>query len=196
YCYLVYEDEACVLELLRNSFRTRRIDSDFYRIPLYNFPFRYAKVVPWSIEDTNYCGPTGSSANMQYAIYVGQLHGLMTAKGLANIMDDLFGNVVSATLHTDQYKYPTGSARVIFSSSESYLKAIITQSITIHTSKFTKTIQVHPYLGNTLCNVCLKSPGIYFCRALQCFKYFCLSCWNGFHQNVTENFSEHKPLKR
>nr|CAH8875756.1 unnamed protein product [Trichobilharzia regenti] len=196
YCYLVYENEACVLELLRNSFRTRRIDSDFYRIPLYNFPFRYAKVVPWSIEDTNYCGPTGSSANMQYAIYVGQLHGLMTAKGLANIMDDLFGNVVSATLHTDQYKYPTGSARVIFSSSESYLKAIITQSITIHTSKFTKTIQVHPYLGNTLCNVCLKSPGIYFCRALQCFKYFCLSCWNGFHQNVTENFSEHKPLKR
>ncbi|CAH8876033.1 unnamed protein product [Trichobilharzia szidati] len=133
---------------------------------------------------------------MVYAAYVGSLHGLITAECLVRVMDDLFGSVIAATLHTDQYKYPTGSARVIFSSSESYLKAVITQSITIHTSKFTKTIHVRPYLENTLCNVCFKYPGIYFCQALQCFKYFCPSCWSRFHQNVAQNFSEHKPLTK
>jgi cytoplasmic polyadenylation element-binding protein len=41
-------------------------------------------------------------------VFVGALHGMMNAEGLAHIMNDLFGNVVYAGIDTDKHKYPIG----------------------------------------------------------------------------------------
>ncbi len=41
-------------------------------------------------------------------VFVGALHGMLNAEGLAHIMNDLFGNVVYAGIDTDKYKYPIG----------------------------------------------------------------------------------------
>lgn len=41
-------------------------------------------------------------------VFVGALHGMMTAEALAHIMNDLFGNVVYAGIDTDKNKYPIG----------------------------------------------------------------------------------------
>ncbi len=41
-------------------------------------------------------------------VFVGALHGMITAEALRNIMNDLFGNVTFAALDTDKHKYPIG----------------------------------------------------------------------------------------
>lgn len=45
-------------------------------------------------------------------IFVGALHGMLTSEGLAQVMNDLFGNVVYAGIDTDKYKYPIGRSLV------------------------------------------------------------------------------------
>lgn len=90
---------------------------------------------------------------------MGALHGMLTAAGLAKIMDDLFRGVIYAgkKLHyisivkcillkliigidTDKHKYPIGSGRVTFSTKHSYMKAISAAFIEIKTAKFTKKV--------------------------------------------------------
>ncbi|CAH8510992.1 unnamed protein product [Heterobilharzia americana] len=117
------------------------------------------------------------------------------AEMLANIMNDLFGNVVFAALDTDKYKYPIGSGSVAFSSQESYMKAIAANFVDIRTPKFVKTIQIDPYLQHSLCDHCYGNPGIYFCRAFECFSYFCPRCWQLMH-NRKEMLKSHKPVRR
>lgn len=41
-------------------------------------------------------------------MFVGALHGMLTAEALAHIMKELFGEVVYAGLDTDKHKYPIG----------------------------------------------------------------------------------------
>lgn len=41
-------------------------------------------------------------------VFVGALHGMLNAEGLARVMNDLFGNVIYAGVDTDKYKYPIG----------------------------------------------------------------------------------------
>lgn len=77
-------------------------------------------------------------------VFVGALHGKLTAEGLGNIMDDLFDGVLYAGIDTDKYKYPIGSGRVTFSNFRSYMKAVSAAFIEIRTTKFTKKVQVDP----------------------------------------------------
>ena len=44
-------------------------------------------------------------------VFVGALHGMINAEGLAIVFNDLFGGVVYAGLDTDKHKYPIGSGR-------------------------------------------------------------------------------------
>ena len=55
-------------------------------------------------------------------MFVGALHGMLTAQSLVTIFTDLFGGVVYAGIDTDRHKYPIGSGRVTFSSSKAYMK--------------------------------------------------------------------------
>lgn len=49
-----------------------------------------------------------SRRRKHYSIFVGALHGLITARALFSICDDLFGNVTCVIVDTDRYHYPTG----------------------------------------------------------------------------------------
>ena len=89
---------------------------------------------------------------------------MITAEGLAHIFNDLFGGVVHAGIDTDRQKYPIGSGRVTFGNTKSYVKAVSAAFIKIKTAKFTKKVQVDPYLGDALCSACLLKQGPYFCR--------------------------------
>ena len=72
--------------------------------------------------------------------------------------------VIYAGLDTDKYKYPIGSGRVTFNNKNSYMKAVSAAFIEIKTLKFTKKVQVDPYLEDALCSNCLLKQGPYFCR--------------------------------
>ncbi|CAH2234430.1 jg6107 [Pararge aegeria aegeria] len=88
-------------------------------------------------------------------------------------------------------KYPIGSGRVTFNNVRSYVRAISAAYVEIRTDKFTKKIQVDPYLEDSMCSVCNLQQGPYFCREPVCFRYFCRSCWAWQHSS-----DNHKALMR
>merc|ERR1712013_465079 len=150
------------------------------------------QIIPWVISDSNYVKCAAPRLDPQKTVFVGALHGMMTAQGLALVFNDLFGGVVYSGLDTDKFKYPIGSGRVTFNNSRSYMKAVAAAFIEIKTPRFCKKVQVDPYLEDTLCSMCGMKQGPYFCRDLGCFNYFCHSCWDLHHSTRPQ----HKPLMR
>lgn len=108
--------------------------------------------------DSNFVKQPAQRLDPQKTVFVGALHGMMNAEGLAHIMHDLFGNVLYAGIDTDKHKYPigqcltggrvwsdrfcfvTGSGRVTFSTHKSYMKAVNAAFVEVKTPKFTKKV--------------------------------------------------------
>ena len=97
------------------------------------------------LSDSNYVRCPSPRLDPQKTVFVGALHGMMTAQALALVFNDLFGGVVYAGLDTDKFKYPIGSGRVTFNNSQSYMKAVSAAFIEIKTPRFNKKVQVQAY---------------------------------------------------
>ena len=167
------------------------------------------QVIPWQLGDSNFARSASYRLDPQRTVFVGALHGTLKAEGLACIFNDLFGGVVYAGIDTDRFKYPIGSGRVTFNNAVSYMKAVSAAFIEIKTQKFTKKVQVDPYLEDALCSICLVKQGPYFCRSVEaifdlsikslcrdltCFKYYCRYCWE--LQHSVDVARSHMPLAR
>jgi len=193
YLYLVFQEEGDVTDLLAKccqDYNTR--DSYYYKISSRRMRAKEVQIIPWVLTDSNYVRCPSPRLDPQKTVFVGALHGMMTAQGLAVVFNDLFGGVVYSGLDTDKFKYPIGSGRVTFNNSRSYMKAVAAAFIEIKTPRFCKKVQVDPYLEDTLCSMCGMKQGPYFCRDLGCFNYFCHSCWDLHHTSRPH----HKPLMR
>lgn len=81
------------------------------------------------LSDSNYVRSPALRLDPQKTVFVGALHGMLNAEGLAHIMNDLFGGVLYAGIDTDKYKYPIGSGRVTFNNNRSYMKVRLVWSI-------------------------------------------------------------------
>jgi cytoplasmic polyadenylation element-binding protein len=164
------------------------------------------EVIPWNQEDTSYmpfkqsCQPAKIDARL--TVFVGALHGMLNAQGLAKVMNEIIGEVTHAGLDSDKYKYPIGSGRVTFKNRASYVKAISAKFVTIKANmdpndpspKFEKTIQIDPYLEDAKCCQC-DDKSQFFCRNENCLDYFCQQCWIHKHDQSIGN-GEHVPLSR
>lgn len=193
YLYIIFEHEKQVRSLLNAC--THDFGSGgswYYKVSSRRMRNKEVQVIPWFIADSGYVRCQSQRLDPQKTVFVGALHGMLNAEGLCNIFNDLFGGVVYAGIDTDKFKYPIGSARVTFNNYRSYMKAVSAAFIEIKTPKFTKKVQVDPYLGDALCTSCQIRQGPYFCRDVSCFKYYCRSCWELQH----EFMAHHKPLMR
>ncbi|KAJ6637438.1 Cytoplasmic polyadenylation element-binding protein 1-B [Pseudolycoriella hygida] len=198
YAYSIFETENHVRALLNictvqegNSCNVRKY---FFKIPGKYQKTHKIEVIPWVIADSNYLKSSSQKLDPAKTVFVGALHGQLTAKGLAQIMDDIFKGVIYAGIDTDKFKYPLGSGRVTFNNHESYIKAISTAFIEVQTSKFKcKVFQIDPYLEDSLCSGCGVQHGPYFCRQFSCYKYFCRTCWKRQH---AKEYYDHKPMTR
>ncbi|KAI3386047.1 hypothetical protein SNEBB_001851 [Seison nebaliae] len=127
-------------------------------------------------------------------IFVGALHGTITAKDLFQIMDNVFGEVSFVTIDVDKYKYPIGSARVTFKYFANYFAAVQSVILEVKTSTFIKRLRIDPYLLEKNCDICGQVEGLYFCRNVTCYRYFCWKCWIDVHNNGAA--FDHSPIKR
>ncbi|XP_027029040.1 cytoplasmic polyadenylation element-binding protein 1a isoform X1 [Tachysurus fulvidraco] len=198
YVYLVFDLEKSVKALLQACSQRHLHPTDYleyyYKISSKKIRCKVVQVIPWVITDSSFvCSPSLRFFPSR-TVFVGALHGMLTAGDLAHIMKELFGEVVYAGLDTDKHKYPIGSGRVTFRNQKSYLKALTAAFVEIKTTKFSKKVQIDPYLDDSMCQICNCQPGPFFCRDQTCFQYYCRSCWHWHHS--VDMLSSHRPLMR
>jgi len=199
YVYIIFESYDNVANLLNAcTISYRDVDTGcrwYYNISSRRQKGKEVQVIPFDIGDRFYMkGSFSGQMEHSRTVFVGALHGMLTADGLAKVMDDLFGGVIFAGLDTDKHKYPLGSGRVTFDNQDSYLKAVSAAFVEIKSARFKKKIQIDPYIENeSLCAVCkLPQQSPIFCRDLTCFRYFCRSCWDT-HHSEAESIN-HRPI--
>ncbi|XP_066509964.1 cytoplasmic polyadenylation element-binding protein 1-like isoform X2 [Hoplias malabaricus] len=198
YVYLVFESEKSVRALLQactqDLLHPEGYSEYYFKMSSRRMRCKDVQVIPWVISDSNYVRCPSQRLDPSNTVFVGALHGMLNAEALASIMNDLFGGVMYAGIDTDKHKYPIGSGRVTFNNQRSYLKAVSAAFVEIKTPKFTKKVQIDPYLEDSMCQVCNRQPGPFFCRDQACFKYYCRSCWHW--QHSMDILSNHRPLMR
>lgn len=60
------------------------------------------------VSDASYVEDPGDRLDAKKTVFVGALHGMITAHVLFSIMNELYGKVVFVGIDTDKYKYPIG----------------------------------------------------------------------------------------
>lgn len=194
YLYLIFESDKQVKSLINAC------THDFSNGGKYYFALNQSRyrpkdvqIIPWNTNDVNYVRNPSARLDTNKTVFVGALHGMLTAEGLACILEDLFGSVVYVGIDTDKYKYPIGSGRVTFSSGKAYNKAVQAAFIDVKSNRFQKKIQIDPFLEESNCNHCHSEKGPIFCRDL-CMTYFCRHCWDLLHS--VDGMRDHQPIMR
>ncbi|KAI1710116.1 RNA recognition motif domain-containing protein [Ditylenchus destructor] len=169
YVYIAFKNEMSVSLLLLDCIQTCATNLGEYFFSMRTGKFdgacRKVEIIPWIFSDTVYSLPY--SHGLRYdswhedsnTVFVGALHGLITASALATIMEETFGGIIMrVTINTDKYNYPIGSGHVTFADNASYNRAIKARFLVIRTSKFVKKIQIDPYKvpEKQLCEQCCQ----------------------------------------
>jgi len=198
FAYVIYESEYSVRSLVGNCIEDYQNGRDrveyYFKISTRRVRNKEVQIIPWILADNNFALCTPKELDPKKTVFVGNLHGTMTARDLAHIMNELFGCVVYAGIDIDKLKYPIGSGRVTFSHQQNFMRAVRAAFVDIQSSKFSKRIQIDPYLEDVQCCACYQDKGIYFCRDFQCFNYYCGQCWD--KQHSFKQLGNHKPLMR
>jgi len=143
YVYVIFECYDNVTALLNAcTVSYKDLDSGcrwYFNMNSRRTKMKEVQVIPFDIGDRFYM-KNSFAGQMDHSktVFVGALHGMLSADGLAKVMEDLFGGVIFAGLDTDKHKYPLGSGRVSFDNHDSYMKAVSAAFVEIKSSRFKK----------------------------------------------------------
>jgi len=194
YLYLIFESDKQVKSLLSACIHDFSNGGKYYfALNQSRYRPKDVQIIPWNVNDTTFVKSPSARVDANKTVFVGALHGMLTAEGLALILEDLFGGVVYVGIDTDKHKYPIGSGRVTFSTTKSYTKAVQAAFIDVKSARFQKKIQIDPFLEDSNCSHCRTEKGPIFCRDL-CMTYLCRNCWDITHSN--EAMRNHQPIMR
>jgi cytoplasmic polyadenylation element-binding protein len=194
YLYLIFESDKHVKSLINACTHDFSNGGKFYfALNQSRYRPKDVQIIPWNTNDVNYVRNPSARLDTSKTVFVGALHGMLTAEGLACILEDLFGNVVYVGIDTDKYKYPIGSGRVTFSTTKAFNKAVMAAFIDVKSNRFQKKIQIDPFLEESNCSHCHSEKGPIFCRDL-CMTYFCRNCWDILHS--MDGMRGHQPIMR
>ena len=70
----------------------------YFKISSRRMRSKEVQIIPWVLADSNYVRCPSQRLDPQKTVFVGALHGMLNAEGLAHIFNDLFGGVVYAGL--------------------------------------------------------------------------------------------------
>lgn len=196
FLYLIFESLTSITGLLADCSKEQHGGSVTYNYGLVgdNISSKPFQVIPWIVSDNTAIYRQQSRLDNKLTVFVGALHGRLYAQALGRIFEELFHDVAYVQIDTDRYKYPIGSGRVTFSSIDSYRKAVEENFLTIIAPKFSKRIQIEPYIEDEPCGKCKVISAPNFCKSRLCFDYFCDNCW-GWHHSI-EGLKNHVPVKR
>ncbi|GFU36490.1 cytoplasmic polyadenylation element-binding protein 1-B [Nephila pilipes] len=142
YAYLIFKTDKHVKDLLQAcTYDFSNGGNWYFEISSRRLSSKKVQVVPWVISDSHYVHRPSEELDPSKTVFVGALHGMLNAEGLALVMEDLFGGVVNAFIYRDKYKYPIGSGQITFNNRVSYMKAVSAAFIEIKTPRFTKKIE-------------------------------------------------------
>lgn len=167
-----------------------------YEIP-YKNKRRHLQIVPWLTSDSSFARDhITSQSDTKFTVFVGALHGRMHASAIAHIFGEVFGDVRSVKIDTDEHDYPTGSGRVTFGNINSFKQAVLSNFIQIDSKKVKKRVQIEPCIDGQSCCLCSEKNVPNFCKNLECFDYYCNPCWLIRHQPSTGKVLDHSPIRR
>jgi len=218
FCHVVYRDQRCVSDLLKQCTRRQRNSIDYFlniqslsTVPSSSIvvgatnqtkihKLKPIQVVPWNVKE-NVCvlqqlDISGGTTVKDWSrtIFVSTLHGKMSAYSLATIMANVFGPVSLAQINTDKYGYPTGTGTVLFCDCHSYMRAVAAGSIDIKCECCHKLLEIDPFLReNEPCYYC-SSTADFFCRNFHCLRSYCKQCW--IKKHGIQQLADHQPITR
>jgi len=197
YLYIIFNNHSSICDLLADCKVERHggCEEFNYYVQYKRFMSKPIQIIPWRISDSQcfYCDPA-ELQNNRMTVFVGALHGRLYAEAIGSIFEEVFHNVVYVEIDTDRYKYPIGSGRVTFSDRKSYQMAIKANYICIETEKFSKKIQIEPYIEDQVCGKCQVDSAPNFCKQAECFEYYCNKCW--LWQHSINSLQDHQPVRR
>ncbi|PIO65194.1 hypothetical protein TELCIR_13150 [Teladorsagia circumcincta] len=110
YVYIVFETERSVKSLLQDCSQEFGSAGEWYfKLKArrnQSSEIRQVQVIPWVVSDSSYVDDPSCPLDLKKTVFVGALHGMITAHVLFSIMNELYGNVVFVGIDTDKYRYP------------------------------------------------------------------------------------------
>lgn len=97
FVYIIFESEKQVKALLScctHDFTNG--GSWYYKVSSKRMKGKEVQVIPWILSDSNYSKSSSQKLDPGKTVFVGALHGMLTAEGLTKIMNDLFDEVIYA----------------------------------------------------------------------------------------------------
>ncbi|CAI5441343.1 unnamed protein product [Caenorhabditis angaria] len=145
------------------------------------------QIRPWLLADAEFLMDFNVPINTKLVAFIGGVPRPLKAVELAHFFEQTYGHVVCVGIDIDnKFKYPRGSGRVAFSNYDAYVNAITDRYIVLDHEDIHKRVEIKPYFfHNQSCEECSgryhRQHAPFFCPSLECFQYYCETCWHKMH---------------